>query len=612
MPARKKKNPAESALEAFTAIGELRNLPSDVVESAMSDAMEKAYRKHSGLEDAAIETQFKDGILKIFQKLEVVDDVEDDEFQISLADAKKIKPDAEIGETVLVEIDPGPLLGSFERGDIAAFKSVMKQKIREYEKEEVLKNYKDKVEELVTGIVESVEDRFVLVRLGGTPEGKPQPGSTLAMMRHADQIPTEHYTEGQPLPVVISKVDKESKGALVLVSRSDPSFVKRLFEKEVPEIYQGIIEIKAIARDPGARAKMAVYSRNENIDPIGACIGPRGSRVQAIINELNGEKIDIFEWSDDLQQLVANALSPAQGVEVFPSETVQGLLDSSKPQKNNREGREGRTNDNRKALVAAVPENQLSLAIGKKGQNAKLAFKLTGHRIDIRSQEELDQLGIDWRSLVKQMHDEYVEKKEAERAYKQQQRIEEIKNASVEDAEVSMDEFSFAEDFDDEHLSSLETLAAAEETSEPEVQEETVKEETVEEQPKAEAAPAEKPEEEPVLDEMEQAARLAKINRKSLAERRSEYVSKLEQPEKAESSEENKPAKPAHKSWKKHEPARDEKPAKKKPVYNTLQPIYTEDELAEIEENELEEEMNASWNDDVDYEEYDSYYDDEY
>ncbi len=584
MPAKtkaKSKKKTQQQEFAFLNIAESRNLPEEVVRDALSEAMEKAYQKQSGLKDLKVRTTIDNGELHVYRQREVVETVDDDEFEISLADARKTKPDAELGDMIDEEVS----LNNFDRAAIVLAKNVIKQKIREAEKAVVYENYVDQVGEMVNGIVESAEDRFVLVLLGGTIDGKHQNGSTLAMMKRNDQIPTEHYYDGQHLNVVITDVNKESKGALVTVSRADPVFIKRLFEKEVPEIYQGTIEIKAIARDPGMRAKIAVYSHNENIDPIGACIGPKGSRVQAIIQELNGEKIDIFEWSDDIQKLVANALSPAAGVVVIP--------------------KEGQKN----GLIAVVPDNQLSLAIGKKGQNARLAVKLTNHRIDIKSQSEMKELGIDYQAIADEMHAEYEAKKAAERAYKQQQRIEELRADSNDAVDIDSVDFTYSDDdYDDRHLDSLETLAAREQTEES--------------TPAAESAPAEKlaaapqtPADEKELDEMEEAARIAKEKRKSLAERREQsYTSKFETAAAAA------PAQPASSSKKndhrhsfKNEKQEEKKPVlKKKPAFTAMQPIYTEDELAEIEENELEEELSASWNEDVDYEEYDEYYDDEY
>ncbi len=575
---RKSKN--DNAQAAFLNLHNFRNLPKDVVEEALSDAIEKAYRKRNDLDDARIKTVFdKDGRIKAYRLWDVVETVEFPDYQLDVEEAKDITPNPKVGDVLEEETD----IDNFVRGDISTVKSVMLQKIKEAEKKEIIDKYSDKVGDMVTGKVVSVENKFVMVRLGGTPDGKLQPGATDAVMRKSDQIPTETYHEDEVIKVIISKVDKESKGSIVMVSRADNDMIKRLFEKEVPEIYQGTIEIKAIARDPGQRAKMAVLSKRENIDPIGACIGQGGMRVRAISEELAGEKIDIFKWSDDIQELVKNALSPAQGVEIFLAEDAGDKLPADKNPRRVSKDKEGKVHqDQRKTLVAAVPNNQLSLAIGKKGQNAKLAYKLTGHRIDIRSQEELDAAGLDWRSLVEKMHNEYEEKKAQEHAYKQQQRIDELKSASGQTAVMpSLEEFDSDEVFQDKQLAENE---AAKET----------------------AAPAKTDN----AQDLEEAARIAKENRRSLAERRTTYVSKFESVEPAKP--ESTPSKPS-KSYRKDEGKKEERKfEKKKPAFNTMHPIYTEDELEEIENNELEEEMNASWNEDIDYEEYDSYYDDEY
>ncbi len=592
----KKKN---DTLEAFSQIGDFRNLPQDVVKEALCEAIEKGYRKRHDCDQARIKTVFNpDGTISAYRLWDVVDTVEFPDYQLDVEEAKDITPNPVVGEVLEEETE----IEDFGRSDISTVKSVILQKIKEAEKKEIIDEYKDKVGDLVTGLVESVESRFVIVRLGATSDGKLQGGATDAMMRKADQIPTETYTEGEHIKCVITKVDTETKGATVMVSRSDNDMVKRLFEKEVPEIYKGTIEIKAIARDPGARAKMAVMTTRENIDPIGACIGPGGARVKAITKELNGEKIDIFEWSDDLQQLAANALSPAQGVQIFLAEKAGDALNSDRK----KPMRDSRGREDKKVLVAAVPDNQLSLAIGKKGQNARLALKLTGHRIDIRSQSELDELGIDWRSYVQEMHDEYEAKKAAERAYKQQLRIEELKNAdNTEETLPDLDEFAYNDDYDDRHLDQVESFSS---TEKPEAE----KAEPEKSAQKPAAPTAASAAEEPELDEMEQAAKIAKEKRKSLAEKRTTYVSKFENIDTPKEDEQPK----KHKSWKSKD--RDEnkkddrKTEKKKPAFNAIHPIYTEEELEEIENNELEEEMNASWNDDVDYEEYDSYYDEEY
>ena len=354
---------------------------------------------------------------------------------------------------------------------------------------------------------------------------------------------------------MITEVNKETKGAQVLVSRATPVFVRRLFEREVPEIYNGIIEIKAIARDPGERCKIAVYSHNENIDPIGACIGPRGSRVQTIIEELNGEKIDIFEWSDNISELIANALSPSVGVAVIPNENVKD------------------------GLIVVVPDNQLSLAIGKRGKNARLVVKLTNHKIDIKSESEMQELGIDYMAISAKMQEEYEEKKAKERAYKQQQKIEELKSNEADIENIDVADFTYEDEEVDASLKNILKIHYLKKKIQLKKKE---------------------------VDEMEELARIAKQNRKekTIADVK-EYTSKFESM--ADAS--NKQEEPQVSKPKKEKVEEEKKPVEvKKFNYEDMKPIYSDEELAEIEEQEYEDE-NA-WDDDVDYEEYDEYYDD--
>ena len=355
--------------KALQGIETDRQLTKEIVEDALKEALTKAYRKHIEIPDAYVRVDVEDGTIHIYHERMVVEEVEDDELEIELEEAQKENPNIQLGDMVGEEVD----FTDFDRAAVVLAKNVMKQKIREAEKALVYEEYCDKVDEMVLGTIETVEEKFVIVNIG----------KTFAMMKKSAQIPTEHYKEGDNILVVITEVNKETKGAQVLVSRATPVFVRRLFEREVPEIYNGIIEIKAIARDPGERCKIAVYSHNENIDPIGACIGPRGSRVQTIIEELNGEKIDIFEWSDNISELIANALSPSVGVAVIPNENVKD------------------------GLIVVVPDNQLSLAIGKRGKNARLAVKLTNHKIDIKSESEMQELGIDYMAISAKMQEEY-------------------------------------------------------------------------------------------------------------------------------------------------------------------------------------------------------------
>ncbi len=531
--------------KALQGIETDRQLTKEIVEDALKEALTKAYRKHIEIPDAYVRVDIINDTIHIYHERMVVEEVEDDELEIELEEARKENPNIQLGDMVDEEVD----FTDFERAAVVLAKNVMKQKIREAEKALVYEEYCDKVDEMVLGTIETVEEKFVVVNIG----------KTYAVMKKSDQIPTEHYKEGDNILVVITEVNKETKGAQVLVSRATPVFVRRLFEREVPEIYNGIIEIKAIARDPGERCKIAVYSHNENIDPIGACIGPRGSRVQTIINELHGEKIDIFEWSDNISELIANALSPSVGVAVIPNETVKD------------------------GLIVVVPDNQLSLAIGKRGKNARLAVKLTNHKIDIKSETEMQELGIDYMAISAKMQQEYEEKKAKERAYKQQQKIEELKSNESEIENIDVADFTY----EDEEVDAVEEHA-----------EDTLfeKENTVKET-----------EQEKEVDEMEEAARIAKQNRKEkTAADVKEYTSKFESMADASNKQEEVVSKPKKEKEKVEE---EKKPVEvKKFNYEDMKPIYSEEELAEIEEQEYEEE-NA-WDDDVDYEEYDEYYDD--
>lgn len=537
---RKKKTQELTPELLAAALGGIQNdrkLSNDVVEMALKEALSKAYRKHIEIPEAYVKIDIDQTIRIIPQKL-VVEEVEDDELEVQLDEIQDTYPDAQLGQMIDF---PAFDFTQFERADVMLAKNVMKQKIREAEKQQVYEAYCDKVDDLVTGTVETVEDKFVLVNIG----------QTLAMMKKSYQIPGETYTEGQRIQVVITEVNKETKGAQVLVSRATPVFVRRLFEREVPEIYNGIIEMKAIAREPGERTKMAVYSHNENIDPIGACIGPRGARVQAIIQELHGEKIDIFEWSDNIATLIQNALAPSTSLAVYPNPDVED------------------------GLVVVVPDNQLSLAIGKRGKNARLAVKLAGRKIDIKSESEMLEAGIDFMALAAQMENDYLEKKAQERAYQQQRRIDALKQ-DAEPGEVVEADFTYEADMEEESTTSEESLFASEQAKKEQ-------------------------------DEMEEAARLAKALRKqNRAESVTTYTSKFEALADASKTEEED-SKPKKKADSDNDVDKKEDKPKDNPAFETLKPIYTEEELAEIEEyEELEE---NKWDEDVDYEEYDEYYD---
>lgn len=558
-------------MAAMQAIETDRKLSKEVVVDALQEALAKAFRKHIEIPDALVRVDVneKSGDIKVYQQRLIVENVEDDELEISLEDAKRVNQELELGGVVEEEVS----IADLGRAAVILAKNVMKQKIREAEKLVVYEEYCDKVEEMVMGTIESVEEKFCVVNIG----------KTLALMPKNQQIPNERYREGEMIRVVITEVNKETKGAQVLVSRGDATLVKRLFEKEVPEIFQGIIEIKAIAREAGERTKMAVYSHNENIDPIGACIGPRGQRVQVIIDELGGEKIDIFEWSEDVTELIKNALSPAEVLAVIPSEERNG------------------------GLLVVVPDNQLSLAIGKRGKNARLAVKLTGNKIDIKAETDVDAAGINWKEIAMKQREEFLARQQEAKLAAQMERFEE--NAQPQDA-LSLDDagVSFQEAVTEEAVSEPvvdESSEPVEATASPAVEEASVSapvEEVVEEaQPQEET-------------DLEKAARIAREKQKqeglNLKEKQ-EYRSKFETLADASAKQDDKSAaKPRYKKYDKYE----EKEERRKPTFDLnkkdyeMKPIYSEEELAEIEREEREIEESDWIHDEIDFDEYDKYY----
>ena len=522
-------------MAAMQAIESDRKLSKEIVVEALQEALSKAFRKHIEIPDAMVRVDVNDasGNIKVYQQRLIVENVEDDELEISLEDAKRVNQELELGGVVEEEVD----ITELGRAAVILAKNVMKQKIREAEKLVVYEEYCDKVEEMVIGTVESVEEKFCIVNIG----------KTLAMMPKNQQIPNEQYREGERIRVVITEVNKETKGAQVLVSRADATLVKRLFEKEVPEIYQGIIEIRAIAREAGERTKMAVYSRNENVDPIGACIGPRGQRVQVVIDELGGEKIDIFEWNEDITELIKNALAPAEVLAVIPSEERKG------------------------GLLVIVPDQQLSLAIGKRGKNARLAVKLTGSKIDIKAASDIEAQGIDWKSIAVKQREEFLARQEAEKAVAQQEIFEAVQQEEV----VSIEEAGVR------FLSNEEDVLPNEET----IEETTEKEES----------------------ELEKAARLAKEKQRAEGlnlKEKQEFTSKFETLADASAKQETVVSKP---KVKKEEESRKATFDLSKKEYK-MKPIYSQEELEEIERAQREEEENDWIHDEIDFDEYDKYY----
>ena len=531
---------------AMNQLEDNRKISKEIVVEALKEAMAKAYRKHIDIPDVQVRVDIneKSGEMKLYQLYTVVEEVEDDELEISLEEVKRLGLNLELGQQHEIQ-KPIDDLG---RAAALLAKNVMKQKIREAEKQAVYDEYIDLLDEMVIGLVESVEEKFVVVNLG----------KTMALMPRAAQIPGEIYREGQNIRVVITECNKETKGAQVLVSRADAKLVKRLFEREVPEIYEGVVEIKAIAREAGERCKMAVYSSDPNVDPIGACIGPRGARVSAIIEELHGEKIDIFEWSENVQELIKNALAPAQVLGVIPSA-------------------------DKKSLLVIVEDNQLSLAIGKKGKNARLAVKLTGKKIDIKTRTDVEESGIDWKMAMIEFAAEQKRQAREKAAAKMMEEM----AAKAEEVEETV------EDAIDTVEETIETVVeAVEEKVEAVV--ETVKEtvEAVVETVKEAVQPKEDAEEKRV---------------KKPVVKKDTYVSKFEK------IFDNKPAQ-TESAPKRRKNKQDEdrklRPAElKKDKDYEFKPIYSEEELEEIKRNEEVDEYE--FYDDIDYDEFDEFYDED-
>jgi N utilization substance protein A len=337
-------------LQIADAVAREKAIDRKIVLGAMEDAIAKAARSRYGSEtEVRAEIDPKSGELHLSRHMLVVDAVENPASQISLDDARRRHPAAQIGDTIA---DPLPPL---EYGRIAAqsAKQVIVQKVREAERDRQYEEYKDRIGDIVNGIVKRVEYGNVVVDLG---RGE-------AIVRRDEMLPREVFRNGDRVRAYIYDVRREQRGPQIFLSRTHPQFMSKLFAQEVPEIYDGIVEVKAVARDPGSRAKIAVVSRDSSVDPVGACVGMRGSRVQAVVNELQGEKIDIIPWSQDIATFVVNALAPAEVAKV--------VLD-----------------EERERIEVVVPDQQLSLAIGRRGQNVRLASQLTGWDIDILTEQE--------------------------------------------------------------------------------------------------------------------------------------------------------------------------------------------------------------------------------
>jgi len=337
-------------LQIADAVAREKSIPREVVLGSMEDALQKAARSRYGQEtEVRAEINPKTGEIRFSRLLLVVDQIENDATQILLTDARKKNPAAQVGDWIAETLPP------FDFGRIPAqsAKQVIVQKVREAERDRQYQEFKDRIGEIINGVVKRVEYGNVIVDLG---RGE-------AVVRRDELIPREVFRPGDRVRAYVYDVRREQRGPQIFLSRTHPQFMAKLFMQEVPEIYDGVIEVKSVARDPGSRAKIAVTSRDSSIDPVGACVGMRGSRVQAVVNELQGEKVDIIPWSPDAATFIVNALQPAEVVKVVLDE------DSSR-------------------IEVVVPDDQLSLAIGRRGQNVRLASQLTGWDIDILTEAE--------------------------------------------------------------------------------------------------------------------------------------------------------------------------------------------------------------------------------
>jgi N utilization substance protein A len=335
-------------LQIADAVAREKAIDRQVVITAMEDAIQKAAKSRYGSEnEIKAEVDPKTGEISLARLLEVVDDVTLEATQISLAEARRKNPAAQVGDFIAEPLPP------LDFGRVAAqnAKQVIVQKVREAERERQYDEYKDRVGEIVNGIVKRVEYGNVIVDLGRAE----------AIVRRDETLPRENFRYGDRIRAYVYDVRREQRGPQIFLSRTHPEFMAKLFAQEVPEVYEGIVTIKSVARDPGSRAKIAVVSRDASIDPVGACVGMRGSRVQAVVNELQGEKIDIIQWSPDAATFIVNGLAPAEVVKVVLDEDAE-------------------------RIEVVVPDQQLSLAIGRKGQNVRLASQLTGWDIDIMTE----------------------------------------------------------------------------------------------------------------------------------------------------------------------------------------------------------------------------------
>lgn len=337
-------------IEALGQLEQEKGISTEILIDAIEAALISAYKRnfHSA-QNVRVDVDRQSGQVRVFARKTVVDDLLDPRLEISLEAAHEINSSYQLEDIVELEVTPA----DFGRIAAQTAKQVVTQRIREAERSMIYDDFIDREEDIVTGIVQRSDSRFYYIDLGRIE----------ALLAFTETMTGERFKHGDRIKTYITKVEKSTKGPQIFVSRTHPGLLKRLFELEVPEIYDGTVEIRSVAREAGFRSKIAVYTQDENVDPVGACVGPRGARVQTVANELRGEKIDIVRWSDSTEEWIANALSPAKvtSVTIFEDQKMARVI---------------------------VPDHQLSLAIGKEGQNARLAAKLTNWKIDIKSESE--------------------------------------------------------------------------------------------------------------------------------------------------------------------------------------------------------------------------------
>ncbi len=596
-------------LKALSSIETERNISDDVIKSALCDAFAKGYKKDSGLDDIRVFAKIneKKKTIDLYQEYEVVEDVQDDELEISLEDARKIDPTAELGSFVSHGIE----ITSFSRAFATQARNVMKQKIREAEKDAIYNEFIDQVDEMVVGKIESIEDKFALVGID----------KYIAMMPISQQIPNERLYEGQDIHVVIADVKKEGRGNQLIVSRTSETMVKRLLEIEVPEVYSGEVEIKAIVREPGVKTKVGVISHFSDIDPVLTCIGKKGDRIKNVSNKLNGEAIDIFLWSEDVMEMIQNALSVRN--ENF---SIENIIP---------------TEDDRGLYVIVSNDDQLSKAIGKKGINARLVQKLASEKriskIDIKTRENLEESGVDYEALFERAeakraaYRQEAERKAAERKEAADRaeeaerlaRVEALQAKRAEQGEVELEEDGFIpEEMQDEVTEKLMTSIAMETEEPAETETEAVEEQPEETAEVVETVETVEPETQEEAAEEEEVKTPAKRKHADLEEmaEKNTYVSRFEK-----LTDTTKPKFDTKKKrFKKKSDSEEnfnvdnkelEKQIKEKLGNVETKPLYSEEELEEIERQRIaDEERELGYGDEYDEEyddEYEDYYEDE-